>query len=67
MAESAILTARAVKFGDRFPCDVGILFDDHLADAVAVIYGEVVLTQIDEDYAYLSAIVGIDRAGRVGD
>ena len=67
MAESASLSARAVKFGDRFPCYVGILFDDHLADAVTVIDGEVVLTEIDQDNAYLSAIVGIDRSGRVGD
>ena len=67
VAETAVFADGAVELLDRLPGDVGVGCDHHLSDAVAVVDGEVVFTEVDEDYAYLAAVVGIDSAGGVDD
>ena len=41
--------------------------DDHLGDALAVAYDEILLREVYQYHTYLAAVVGVDGAGRVED
>ncbi len=66
MSESAVLSLSAVEFPDRFPGDMRVLLDYHLAYTVTVIDSEIIFSEIDKNDSYLSAVVGVDRAWRIG-
>ena len=67
MPEASQLSFGTVEFLYLLPFHMGILFDYHLADSLAVVYGEIILPEVYEYNADLTPIISVDRAGSIGD
>ena len=63
MAISAFATIRFVKHLNRLKISLFVLGDYHLGNALAILYYEVFLGEVDQHDADLTAVVGIDGAG----
>ena len=63
MSEAAFAAFAAVEALGRLPDHGGIARHDHLGDAVAVVDGKGFLREVDQDYAYFAAVVGVDGTG----
>ena len=67
MTEGAVAAFSVVDFLYRFPFNVGIGGNHHLANALAGIDYKRFLGQIDKNYLNFATKIGIHRAGRVHD
>ncbi len=67
VSESTVSTLGLVDAGYRFPSCLHILLDHHLAYPLSVRNGEGFRAGVQHDDTDLTAIVGIDRAGRIED
>ena len=67
MTEASLATLRRIEGVDLSKRGELMARDYHLANAVAIVYCERLVGEIDEDGANLATVVGIDSAGCVED
>lgn len=65
MSKSACSALGFVEFFNLYPFGLLVTGNDHLADAFAMLNLEIFGREVDENYAYFAAIVGIDGAGSI--
>jgi hypothetical protein len=65
MSESTGTALGFIKSLNLDPFSLLMTGYDHLCDALAVIYGKILLRQIYQDDAYLTTVIGIDGSGSI--